>query len=122
MKRWVLLLLPLLASCMEPETPDVRALYYVENRRDTKVHIALTTHLGDAPLRTDSIQPSGTEFILQVIERAGVLLPSAFMETFTVVAADSLGVMDTIYNGVHDTDWQRVPITNGRETITFVVE
>lgn len=111
-----------MASCMVPEQPDVRALYYVENRRDTTVHIAMTTHLGDAPLRTDSIQPSGTEFILQVIEGAGVLLPSAFMETFVVVAADSLGEIDTIYNGVHDEDWQRVPITNSRETITFVVE
>lgn len=117
-----MLLLPLMASCMVPEQPDVRALYYVENRRDTTVHIAMTTHLGDAPLRTDSIQPSGTEFILQVIEGAGVLLPSAFMETFVVVAADSLGEIDTIYNGVHDEDWQRVPITNSRETITFVVE
>lgn len=121
MRHGVLIYLLLLASCMEPETPDVRALYYVENRRSTTVHLALTTHLGDAPLRTDSVRPSTTEFILQVIEGAGELQPSAFMETF-IVTADSLGVTDTIYSGVHDTDWQRVPITNSRETVTFVVE
>lgn len=122
MSRPLFFIVLLLAGCIEREKPDVLAIYYVENHLTTTVHVAASTHLGQLPLRTDSIAVSSTELIFDVMEGGGVLLPSDFLHSFVVTSVDSLGNSDTLYNAVNDSDWHRDPITARRATVSFVVE